>query len=162
MREPTYSATLGRGQRGGVEDTYIPPIPEACPPEFSKTIRDMFRPEGYPEDPAVSVRIAHESPARFGIVARAGTDSVPRQTSSGQRTAGPFVSDRVRNPAPTTSANLAAIQSTFASMSARAQTGSFPAAGSGTSLSSEMLSPLRSAASSRTYLLHEEDHRASS
>lgn len=42
-----YSAVLGGGQRGGVEDTYIPAIPAACPPDFTRTLQALFRPEGY-------------------------------------------------------------------------------------------------------------------
>ncbi|KFM26464.1 hypothetical protein F751_2682 [Auxenochlorella protothecoides] len=41
-----YSAVLGGGQRGGVEDTYIPAIPAACPPDFTRTLQALFRPEG--------------------------------------------------------------------------------------------------------------------
>lgn len=60
-----YSAVLGKGQRGGVEDTYVPAIPAACPPDFTRTLQALFRPEGYgTADPGLVAAPLAASPGR--------------------------------------------------------------------------------------------------
>lgn len=151
---PRYSATLGRGQRGGVEDTYMPSVPDACPAELSSTLHTLFRPIGYPERPSAAVQhVVRESPARVPVL---NLGSASRAGSSSLTPAGSATYARV-------SPGIAPAWAGGASLPTPVGSGSFlvsvpiSARSSGAGrLASDTLSPLRSAAQSRTHVLRQE------